>query len=139
MSAPDAVPAGTSAEELAAALRRDAAGDRAREAAVELLIGHRSGGAAGHWLRSVALRGRMVWVPADDEGPAYAHIWWQEVAELLESGHGFTGSPSELAMLRVAVDLATGWSLYEASSCLDPHNAALVVDAVAHAFRVGAR
>lgn len=138
MSAPDAVPPGTSVDELAAALRLGAEGDHARTAAVELLAGHHSAGRAGHWLRREPFLARVAWYPADEVYPAAAAVDWCAVAELLTSGQGLYDSGSERAVLGVAVSLARG-ALYLAADTCDETNSALIVETVAHALRVGAR
>jgi hypothetical protein len=137
VTAPDAVPPGTTVDELAAALRLGAEGDTAaRLAAVELLIEHYAGGVHGYWLGREPFRARVAWYPADDVYPVTASVDWHAVAELLATGEGLHDTGSERAVLRVAVALAIG-PLYEAASSCDEHNRRLIVDAVAHAFRVG--
>jgi hypothetical protein len=127
--APDAVPPGVSVGELAAALRRDAEGDRAREAAIELLIAHRSGGQPGAWLRREPFLELVRWDPADDLYPAEAEVDWAALRQLLASGKGLSDTGSERAVLRVAVELAVGSLAAAASSC-DEHNRRLICAAV---------
>lgn len=132
MTAPGAVPDGTTVDELAAALRLGAEGDRAREAAVELLIEHHSAGRPGHWLRRDPFRQRVRWYPADDVYPAAAAVDWAAVEELLASlasGEGLYDSGSERAVLAVAVSLARGPLAHAASSC-DERNRTVVARAV---------
>jgi hypothetical protein len=121
VTAPDAVPPGVSVDELADALRRGAEGDRACEAAVELLAGHR------HWLRREPFRALVAWCPADDVYPAAAAVGWPAIEQLLASGLPDTGA--ERAVLGVAVSLAIG-PLYEAASSCDEHNRRLIAAAV---------
>jgi hypothetical protein len=129
VTAPDAVPEGTTVAELAAALRRDAEGDRAREAAIGLLIAHRSGGQPGPWLRREPFLALVRWDPADDLYPAEAEVDWAALRQLLASGEGLLDTGSERAVLRVAVELAVGSLAVAASSC-DEHNRRLICAAV---------
>lgn len=133
--ATDAVPEGTTVGELETALLRGAEGDRARMAAVELLMAHRSGGRPGHWLRREPFRRLVAWYPADDVYPAAAAVDWLAVEELLASGEGLFDTGSERAMLAVAVSLARG-ALYHAASSCDEPNRAVIVETVARAFGV---
>jgi hypothetical protein len=136
VTAPDAVPEHVTYAALAAALRAGSEGDYARLAAVDLLIEHHSGGRHGHWLGREPFRRLVAWYPADEVYPAAASVDWSAVRELLATGEGLFDTGSERAVLGVACSLAIG-PLYEAASSCDEHNRRLIVDAVAHAFRVG--
>jgi hypothetical protein len=126
-------------EQLADMLRRPAAGEPAREAAVELLIGHR------HWLHVRQFRGLLDcylgYGNASSTHPDTPHalIDWTLVGEALDN-RSFPASSSELAILRIAAALAChdiSVNLRNSLSGLDRTNARLVVDAIAHA--AGAR
>lgn len=130
MTAPDAVPPGTTVEQLAAALRAYADMQPER-AAVELLIGHNEGDA--HWLWREPFRACVSWFPADDEGPAMAEVDWRSVAELRAYRQVLPDSGSERAVLAVAVSLASGPLADAATSC-DLHNRLLIEDAVSCAL-----
>jgi hypothetical protein len=131
VTAPDAVPEGTTYGELAAALRAGSEGDYARLAAVELLIEHHSGGRHGYWLGREPFRARVAWYPADDVYPAAASVDWVAVRELLDRRLPDTGS--ERAVLGVARELAVGWLYHAASSC-DEHNRRLISTVVDQAM-----
>ena len=90
-------------------------------AATLLLIYH------GHWLTNRQFIGHCVAIEDD----AYWVDWWQ-VRELLEADR-LTGTNSELALLRFAVQLAND-SLGMGS--LDRVSRQLCVDALAHALGV---
>lgn len=130
MSAPDAVPAGTSTAELATALRRDAAGYLPAMAAVELLIAHR------HWLSRGPFRRCCVsWLPEDDEGPAVAAVDWAAVAALLAGdvdGEPLTDTDSERGVLAVAASIAAGHKCDLGTTLLacDAANVRRIADAV---------
>lgn len=131
MTAPDAVPEGTTVEQLAAALRayHDVAPQRA---AVELLIAHNQGSA--HWLRREPFRECVEWMPAeDDDDEPMAAVEWGRVAALLGTGQRLHDTGSEWAVLGVAVALAIG-SLADAASSCDVHNRRLVAAAVVDAL-----
>jgi hypothetical protein len=134
MTALDAVPPGTTVDELAAALRAGAEGDYSRLAAVGLLVEHHSGGRHGHWLARQPFRARVDWYPADDVFPAMAGVDWAAVRELLATGDGLHDTGSERAVLRVAMELAIG-SLYEAASSCDEFNRRVIVEAITRAVR----
>lgn len=127
MNALDADP---TADELAAALRRQAVGSYTHTAAVELLIAHR------HWLLREAFRGLTEWWPADDSGPAAAAPDWQSL-----DGMGLRltlpDTDSEIGVLSIACSIANGW-LGDALSSCDPTNIDLIVDAIYSAAGGGA-
>jgi hypothetical protein len=105
------------------------------QAAVELLIGHRS------WLYCEDFIGSFVEMYASPVGGrSMAFLDWQAAARALGSGR-LACSHSQGQVLRVAASLAEGIpvDLREAVSGLDERNLALVADAVLHAggCRVG--
>lgn len=127
---PDAVPTDTTIAELAAALRRDAAGFLPAMAAVELLIAHR------HWLsRGPFRRGCVCWLPDDDEGPAVATIDWAATVALLNAkipGEPVGDTDSERGVLAVAASIAAGHPCDLGSALLacDTTNVGRIADAV---------
>jgi hypothetical protein len=132
-AAPDAVPAGTTVAELAAALRRDAEGYLPTVAAVELLIAH------GHWLSRGPFRRCCVsWLPDDDEGPAVAAVEWSAVAALLAgqvADEPLFDTDSERGVLAVAASIAAGHPCDLGSVLLscDAANVRRIADAVLNA------
>ncbi|MEV1294477.1 hypothetical protein [Pseudonocardia sp. NPDC049635] len=114
---------------LAAALRRCAQGDRAREAAVALLVAHR------RWLRAPELQREVKILRSYEDGtPELAAVCW-DAARQLYTDRAAPCSGSEWAVLGVAIDLATG-ALYDAAGSCDTHNTALITGAVAAAFGI---
>lgn len=116
--------------QLAGMLRACAQGDYPSEAAVELLIGHRS------WLDRADFRRELL--HAVDDGwvrgatVAMASIEWEAVEVFLDT---CGASGSERRILLLASSLAGhdhGESLRELLTGLDHTNARLVLDAIAH-------
>lgn len=109
-------------KELAAALRRGAAGWDAPVAAVELLVAHRV------WLPRMASHPAMHHV--DDRGD----VDWIQLGLAISRGK-IAGSSSELAVLNLACSLGGGTpvSLRDAVVGLDLANTRLVANAVARA------
>jgi len=112
--------------DLEAALRAHAGGLLCTEAAVELLIGHRS------WLLRTVFVERFV--EELDVAVPGAIVDWSGAVAALQSG-GLPCSSSEAQMLRIAASLAEGVEvdLRDAVCGLDAANAALVADALLHA------
>lgn len=112
-------------EQVATGLRAWAHGLYTVEAAVEVLLAHRA------WLRRMDFRRAALWI--SDDGPAYIGVDWTNAARFAGRAPGNGG---EIAMLRVAVDLAGQVfheSLGDLLTGLDQANIAIVLDAVAHA------
>jgi hypothetical protein len=120
-------------EELVPMLRAWADGAFAVEAAVELVIAHRT------WLARSEFRARLVDAVQDGWGPAgtivpMATIDWGHVPALLDD---VPSSSSESAILMFASSLAGGHrgaSVLAMTAGLDDSNAALVLEAMAHRF-----
>ena len=114
-------------------LRSWADGAFAVEAAVELVIAHRT------WLTRSDFRARLVDAVQDGWGPAgtivpMATIDWGQVPAFLED---VPSSSSESAILMFASSLAGGHrgaSVLAMTAGLDDSNAALVLEALAHRF-----
>jgi hypothetical protein len=117
----------TRIEDLPTALRRHAKGVYCAQAAVELLIGHRS------WLQrddfvtrfvdsTVGVHGEMAWVE------------WEPALRAVDTGR-LVCSSSEAQVLAIAASIAEGSpvDLRNALCGLDDHNLSLVAEAVAHA------
>lgn len=124
--------AGVSIDELAEALRNAADGSVQHEAAVELLIN----GCRGHWLRHDAFRQHVTLDREGDDtdpGPWFADVHWVPLTATL--GLGLRDTESEQTVLRVAIELASGWLGSGLASC-DRHNSRAIADAVAHAGQV---
>jgi hypothetical protein len=119
-------------DQLAALLRAWAAGYYADEAAAQLLCEHRT------WLTRPDFLAACVEYDHDGTTPA-AWVVWDAVPDFLDR---MACSSSEARVLRLAAELAgvdTGLPLAELLSSLDDRNSRLVVDAIAHALRVGGR
>jgi hypothetical protein len=111
---------------LAAALRAHAEGLFCLQAAVELLIGHRS------WLCRDDFVGRFVDLVSGSGGEvALAMVSWRAAERALRTGR-LPCSGSEECVLRIAASIAEGVAvdLGECLSTLDGANIGLVVDAV---------
>ena len=114
-------------------LRSWADGAFAVEAAVELVIAHRT------WLTRSDFRARLVDAVQDGSGPAgtivpMATIDWEQVPAFLDD---VPSSSSESAILMFASSLAGGHrgaSILAMTDGLDDSNAALVLEALAHRF-----
>lgn len=129
----DAHQAGVSLEEIVAALRAYC-DVQPGEAAVELLIGHNG---TGHWLTREPVLRLVDWAAADEDGPAMALPDWRAIREWVEDvAEGQPDTPSEWAVLRVAVSIAIG-PLAEAAWSCDQSNRRLVADAVMAALGFG--
>ena len=117
----------TKVENLEVALRRYAEGGLCTEAAVELLIEHRS------WLERVEFVSTFVEV-LDATGKAMAFVDWARAIEALESGE-IPCSSSEGQLLRLAASIAMGVPVdLAAAVCgLDITNVGRVSRALAHA------
>ncbi|MHB8671381.1 MAG: hypothetical protein ACYDAD_12655 [Acidimicrobiales bacterium] len=112
-----------------AALREHAKGGFCAEAAVELLIGHRS------WLLCNDFVGGFTETfDSTVDGPPMAFVDWSAAVVALESGQ-LPCSSSEGQVLQLAASLAEGIAvdLREAVSGLDATNAALAAEALLHA------
>ncbi|UVS81809.1 hypothetical protein [Actinokineospora sp. UTMC 2448] len=115
-------------EQLAGALRAQAAGVNSLEAAVGLLIEH------GTWLHHPDFRAFVTYHP--DSG--LASIDWANVAHALARGTVLGSSNSALQVLGIACELAghslpfgQRWTLAELTAGLGRVNAALVLQAIA--------
>ncbi len=107
-------------------MRAHAEGLYCRQAAVELLIGHR------HWLCRDDFVGRFVGlVPGTGGAVALAMVAWRAAVRALGAGR-LSCSDSEGSVLRIAASIAEGVpvDLGECLSILDETNIGLVVDAV---------
>lgn len=131
MTAPGAVPEGTTVEQLAAALRAYADVQPER-AAIELLIGHNRD---GHWLSRRPFRRRVSWFPADDEtDEPMAEVDWDALkVKVNERREELVDTGSEVAVLAVACSIARGALEQSATSC-DVHNRGLIAVAVVDAL-----
>jgi hypothetical protein len=117
--------------ELAEMLRRHASGLLPAEAAVDLLIGHRT------WLAREDFARRYVDI---ETGPLYvgdgpvAAVRWKAAASAVKAGR-LVCSGSEAAMLRIAASIAAGIAvdLRDALGGLDSTNLGLVMKALARA------
>jgi hypothetical protein len=119
-------------DQLAALLRAWAAGYYADEAAAQLLTEHHT------WLTRADFLAACVEYDHDGTTPS-AWVVWEAVPAFLDR---VGCSSSEARVLRLATELAgvdTGVPLAELLSSLDDRNSRLVVDAIAHALRVGGR
>ncbi|KWW97413.1 hypothetical protein LI90_4385 (plasmid) [Carbonactinospora thermoautotrophica] len=119
-----------SPRELADALRAQAKGGYAEEAAVDLLIAH------GYWLRNSYLRQYVDYEtdPAAHGGPPMAAVRWQDAIAALDAGK-LPCSTSEGQIFRIAASLG-GWipvNLRDAISGLDHVNIRLVAEAILRA------
>jgi hypothetical protein len=106
-------------DKLTACLRVGARGAYATEAAVELLIAHRT------WLRRADFRAACV----DDDGHTLAWIEWDTVIDFLND-----------ALLLIAAELIgvdTHVPLGHLLTGLDAHNTHIVLDAITHACALG--
>ncbi len=114
--------------ELPAALRAQARGLLAAEAAAELLIGHRT------WLRRTDFTGRFVHLGHDLLSTTMAAVDWHATITALQAGH-LPCSGSEQRILRLAASLAEGIpvDLRDTLTSLDETNIDLVTVAVRHA------
>lgn len=119
------------------ALRAWAAGDRASQAALELLV------QTGDWLTRPDFADRCVTVITDpdvlgDGVDPVALIEWAEVRLALETGE-LVGSSSEIAVLQIAASIGAGQpvSLQRALGTMGPATAAAVVDAIIIATGAG--
>lgn len=120
-------------DELAPMLRAWAGGLYTDEAAVELLIQHRT------WLRRRDFVVALVDAVVDGWGPQgvvvpMASIDWEGVEAFLDEA---PASRSEICILRLAASLAgaqVAGSLRDLTVNLDDTNAALVLDALAHRY-----
>ncbi len=117
---------------IAALLRQRATGSYADEAAVELLIAHRT------WLDRPDFLTACVDYDHDGSDPV---VWvdWQAVPAFVD---GAPCSASEGRILRIAAELSgidTACPLADLLCGLDARNSVLVVDAIAHALRVVGR
>lgn len=120
-------------DQLAHLLRQWAAGSRADEAAIELLVAH------GTWLHRSDFLARCVDYDHDGTHPV-AWIDWDAVVPWIADGTAC--SASEARVLCLAAELAgidSGQPLADLLSGLDDRNSAVVVDAIAHALRVVGR
>ena len=120
-------------DHLIAALRAAAQGSYGAEAAVELLIAHRT------WLRRPDFLDALVEYANDTGGltPTHAWITWENVPAFLWRA-GCSGG--EARVLRLACELAnvdTGIPLAELLSLFDNTNAGRVLDAIAHLLYQG--
>ncbi len=136
MSPRTSCPAEWPVEHLARALSAAAAlqGDRARIAAVRLLVAHE------RWLHRGDFR-RLV----DPCPRPYAHIKWADLAAAVDDSDLTRAASSETAILRLACTLvghvpvdvdpliAKRWTLHEILRPLDDMNRDLAVDAVRYA------
>jgi hypothetical protein len=118
---------------LAPALRAEAEGIYATEAAVELLIRH------GVWLRREDFLDALVRYEAHCADVPLAQIFWREVPDFLDRARC---SGSEARILRLATELNgvdTGVALADLLSSLDDANSQLVIDAITHVLTRGGR
>lgn len=131
----DIDPCTVTTEDLAAMLRVWTSGLYTSEAAVELLIGHRS------WLRRADFLHACVEVVEDGffngrEVPMAA-IDWREARAGLDDGV-FGGSSTDLQILRLAISMSGDYtppdptSLGELIPGLDARNTSLVLESIAH-------
>jgi hypothetical protein len=115
--------------QLHAALRAQAKGLHACEAATELLISHRA------WLRRADFRDRFIHHGASitDGLATMAEIDWPAAITALDYGD-LAGSGSEQQILRLAASIADGLpvDLRDALTSLDHHNINRVITAVLH-------
>jgi hypothetical protein len=119
-------------DQLTALLQAWAAGYYTDEAAAQLLTEHHT------WLTRADFLAACVEYDHDGTTPA-AWVVWDAVSAFLDR---VGCSSSEAQLLRLATELAgvdTGVPLAELLSSLDDRNSRLVVDAIAHALRVGGR
>ena len=119
----------TRLEDLAAALRANARGLFAAEAAVELLIGH------GRWLaRDEFVDGFIETAVGLSDGTPMAWVDWPAAVAALEAGR-LACSASEAGLLRIAASIAEGGpvDLGDVLTGLDGRNLVLVAAAVLHA------
>jgi hypothetical protein len=116
-------------DKLTACLRVGARGAYATEAAVELLIAHRT------WLRRADFRAACV----DDDGHTLAWIEWDTVIDFLNDA---PSSSSEESMLLIAAELIgvdTHVPLGHLLTGLDATNTQIVLNAIAHACALHVR
>ena len=115
-------------EDLSRALRAHAKGALCAEAAVELLVKHRS------WVVRADFVSRFVDVFDGIDGTPMAFVDWTEAVEALSAGE-LACSSSEGQILRIAASIAEGVpvDLSIAMCTLDATNAARVARALLHA------
>lgn len=118
----------TDSADLTAALRAHAQGLYCLEAAVELLISHRS------WLRRTDFLHFVHTAPGLIDATPMAPIDWTEAINALNQGK-LPCSDSEDRILRLAASLAQGIpvNLSDALTSLDHHNTELISHAIKHA------
>jgi len=126
-------PLSTSAETLETALRAQAQGVYTAEAAIELLVTHRS------WLRRHDFVRNYVAINTNDptskaNDPPLASVDWPAALRALDTGY-LPCSRSEAQLLQIAASLANGHpvDLRQALPGLDTTNTNLVAHAITHA------
>ena len=122
-------------EWLCDALRASARGSFGSEAAIELLLDHRT------WLRRNDFLDQLIEYAAGDADDTITHAWiaWEHVPAFLTQAHC---SGSEGRILRLAAELTgvdTAVPLVELLAQLDDTNSGLVLDAIAHVLTRGGR